>query len=131
MVEQWEEFPIGPRDPESNLHVTLSRKGEILVGARAFESFGEPEAAVLLFDKLNSRIGLLPSHRRVENAYPLTIKSEKYRHRVIRAYRFCRHHKIKTDRTIAFNNVTINEEGVMVLDLKTTSVIGKPKKSND
>ncbi len=128
MVEQWEEFPIGPKDVENDLHVTLSPKGEILVGARAFERLGRPEAAVLLFDKLNSKIGLLPAHKRVANAYPLTIRSEKYRHRVVRASRFCRHHGIKSDRTIAFADVEINEEGIMILDLKTTTAIGTTSK---
>ena len=131
MVEQWEEFKIGPKDLETDLHVTLSRKGEILVGARACERFGNPEAVVFLFDKLNSKIGLLPAHKRVENAYPLTVKNVKYKHRVIHASRFCRNYGIKTDRRIAFTDVSINEEGIMVLDLKTTTAIGTPKKSND
>ncbi|MFN0279417.1 MAG: hypothetical protein ACKVRN_12605 [Pyrinomonadaceae bacterium] len=130
IVEQWEEFPIGPKDVSSELHVTMSRKGEILIGAHAFERFGKPEAALLLFDKMNSRIGLMPSHRRVANAYPMTVKSERYRHRVIRAYRFCRHHGIKVDRTIAFSEVSINEEGILILNLKTTAAIGKPPKPN-
>jgi hypothetical protein len=130
MVEQWEEFHAGPKDVGSDLHVTLNRNGVILIGARAFEQMGKPDAAVLLFDKLNSKIGLMPSHNRVENAYPLQSKG-KGRHRVLRANKLCRHYGIKTDRTIEFSNAMINDEGILVLDLKTTSVIGKPKKSND
>lgn len=126
MVEQWEEFPIGPSDPERDLHVTLNSKGMIMIGARAFEEMGKPDAAVLFFDKLNSKIGLLPSHSRVENAYPLQTKG-KHRHRIVRANRFCRHHGIKTDRTIEFTDAKINDDRILVLDLKTTTPIGKPK----
>jgi hypothetical protein len=123
MVRQWEEFPVGPGDGSGEMHVTLSRKGEILVGAAAFEKWGEPEAAVLLFDKINSVIGLMPSNSHASNAYPLKTKA-KARYRVVRAYRFCRHHGIKVDRTVAFNEPEI-DEGVLVLNLKQTRVVGR------
>lgn len=125
MVEQWEEFHAGPKNVESDLHVTMNSNGVILIGARAFEQMGKPDAAVLLFDKLNSKIGLMPSHERVENAYPMQSKG-KHRHRVLRANRFCRHYGIKIDRTIEFPNAQINDEGVLILDLKTTTVTGRP-----
>ena len=60
---------------------------------------------------------------------PMHSNSEKYRHRVIRASRFCSHYGIRTDRTITFSDVRINEEGILVLDLKTTTAIGKPKRA--
>ena len=123
-VRQWEEFPVGPGGDADHLHVTLGKKGEIVIGAVAFEKFGKPEAAVLLFDKVNSVIGLLPSHRRAENAYPLIVKTNG-RHRVVRANRFCRHHGIRVERTIAFNKPEIDGEGILVLDLKATSGLGK------
>ena len=128
MVEQWEVFHAGLKDVASDLHVTLNSDGVILLGARTYERFGKPDAAVLLFDKLNSKIGLMPSHNRVENAYPLQSKG-KHRHRVLRANRFCRHWGIKVDRTIEFPNAQINDDGVLVLDLKTTNAIGKPKQT--
>ena|SRR5664279_4838288 len=125
MVRQWEEFPIGPGSGDDDLHVTLSKKGEILIGANAFERLGKPDAAVLLFDKVNSTIGVLPADRKAGNAYPLLAKP-KGRHRIIRANKYCRHYGIRVDRTIAFNTPEIDDEGVLVLKLKTTTVIGKP-----
>lgn len=129
MLEQWEEFKIGPKEVESDLHVTLNKHGVILIGARAFERMGNPDAAVLHFDKLNSKIGLTPSHSRVENAYPLQSKG-KHRHRVLRANRLCRHYGIKIDRTIEFPDAHINDDGILILDLKTTNVIGRPTTTN-
>ena len=95
-VQQWEEFLVGPGGAGSELHVTLSRKGEILVGANAFEKMGSPEAAVLLFDRVNSLIGLRPAHPKTPNSYPLKAKTN-CRHRIARASRFCRHHRIRVD----------------------------------
>ena len=129
MIRQWEEFPVGPNDEAGNLHVTLSRKGEILLGAAAFERLGKPEAAVLLFDKINSVIGLLPSPSRNQNAYPLKAKS-KARHRIVRANKFCRHYGIRVDRTVAFNMPEIDEEGILVLNLRTTTAIGSRQKQD-
>ena len=108
------------------LHVTLGTKGEIVIVAKAFEKFGEPKAAVLLFDKVNSVIGILPSHRRAENAYPLIAKTN-WRPGVVRANRFCRHYGIKFERTIAFNKPEIDGEGIRVLDLKASSGNGREK----
>ena len=124
MLSQWEEFPIGPGDEGGELHVTLSRKGEILIGAAAFEKMGQPEAAILLFDKLNTKIGLLPSDKRVANAYPLKTVT-RARHRVVRANRFCRHHGIRVERTVAFNKPIIDQDGMLVLDLVRVSKIGR------
>jgi hypothetical protein len=124
MIRQWEEFQVGPGNVGDELRVTLSRKGEIMVGAAAFEKLGRPEVAVLLFDKVNSVIGVSPSNKHAKNGYPLKVKTGA-KHRVLRANRFCRHYGIKVDRTVAFNRPEIDEEGILVLDLKATSGVGK------
>lgn len=124
MVSQWEEFPVGPDTDADQMHVTLSKKGEILVGAVAFEKLGKPDMAVLLFDKVNSRIGLMPSNRHAANAYQLKANAN-VRHRMVRASRFCRHHGIKVDRTVAFCNAEIDGDGILVLDLRSTRGVGK------
>lgn len=120
---QWEEFTVGPKDRTRDLHVTMDRKGAIMIGVAAFEGLGKPEAAVLLYDKANSLIGILPGHPRAANAYPLKKKS-RCKHRMLRANRFCRHHNIRVDRIVAFNNARI-DEGVLILNLRSTTAIGK------
>src|ERR1043165_254592 len=115
MSTQWEEFEFGPGD-KKELRVTLTRKGEITIGAVAVEAMGEPEAAVLLWDKAASRIGIKRAPvARATNAFPL-LRHGKWRHRVIRASRFCRHHRIRVERTVAFQEVAIDDDGVLVLD---------------
>lgn len=123
-IKKWEEFQVGPKDVSGEMHVTLNAKGEIVIGAAAFERFGRPEVAVLLFDKEQELIGVLPASSRAKNAYPL--KGKKVgRHRTIRANRFCRHHGIRVAATMAFNKPEIDEEGVLVLDMNDARIVGK------
>lgn len=127
---QWEEFPVGAGTSggDRELHVTLNRRGEIMIGARAFEKLGEPEAAVLLFDKRNETIGIAPVEPDAVNAYPL-IEKRNCRHRLIRANLFCRHHKIFVPRTAAFGRVEIDDEGILILNLRSlVGIGGKPRK---
>ena len=118
MERKWDEYKLGPSDERSRMHVTLSVRGEILIGAKTFDRIGRPDAAVLLFDKENQVIGLRPTHPRIANAYLLGPKTTG-RHRVIRASRFCRDHGIKVTRTTVFKQ-PVMEKGVLVLDLKET-----------
>ena len=123
MFKKWEEFALGPRDRDNGLHVTLNEKGEIMIGAKAIDQFEECEWAILLFDRWNKFIGVAPSKTKTENAFPL-VKKSKGRHRVIRAGRFCKYHGIRVQRTTACM-AEIDEEGVLVLDLKLIRAAGK------
>lgn len=99
-----------------------------MVGASAFERLGEPEAAVLLFDRRNETIGVAPADADAVNAYPM-LRKKKGRHRVLRANLFCRHHRIFVPRTALFGTASIDEDGTLVLDLRTlVGVGGKPSK---
>ncbi len=128
LIKQWEEFPVGPVD-EGELHVTINRKGEIVIGKRAFAELGKPDFAVLLMDRRNEFIGVVPVSSRVKNSYPL-IQPTRGPHRTIRASRFCKHYGIYYERTTAFHKPKIDEDGVLVLDLKAGRVIGKRWKSH-
>ena len=123
MITHWEEFQTGPTPPnEDRLHVTLNPKHVILMNGNMYEKLGSPEAVVLLFDKLNSVIGVNPAPKSRTNAFPVTSKT-KGRQKMIRATPFCRHHNIKVDKTTAFINADVDEEGVLRLDLKATTPI--------
>ena len=127
MIKHWAEFMVGPRDVSNEMHVTLNRKGEIMVGATAYERFGRPGRAVLLFDKVNSLIGMVPASTVAKNGYPMIAKKNA-RHRVLRANRFCRHFGLQVPRTVAFDKPLIDEEGVLVLDITKTHIVGKAGK---
>ena len=123
-VRQWEEFPVGPGDTADRLHVTLDRKGTLLLGRPVFERLGEPDAVVLLFDRINSTIGVRPAHIHQPNAYPVLTKPN-VTYRLIRANRFCRHYAIRIPNTIAFDKPTIEADKVLVLDLRATRNVSR------
>jgi hypothetical protein len=126
IFRKWEEFPVGPSGAVSGLHVSLNRKGEILIGARTFRKFGEPEQVLLLFDRRNKSIGIVPTTPKATNCYPL-IEKKNGGHRVIRANLFCRHYGINADQTIVFNTAEIDEDGVLVLNLNEYRYVVRPR----
>ena len=123
MFKNWEEFALGPKDRREDMHVTLNDKGEIMIGATAAERFGPHDRAVLLYDRWNGLVGVAPVNAGAENSFPIVNKS-KGRHRVIRAGRFFRYYGIIMPRTTACK-AEIDEEGVLVLDLKATRAVRK------
>ena len=121
MISHWEEFQAGPTMPRSErMHVTLSERNIILLNGNIHDKLGNPNAVILLFDKVNSVIGVLAASPHVPNAFPVKQKGEG-RHRLIRATPFCKHYGIVMDSTTAFLNPEIDDEGVLRLDLKTTT----------
>ncbi len=123
MIKNWEEFALGPRDPREEMHVTVNKNGEIMIGAAAAERFGRYDWAVLLYDRWNGLIGVAPTNEKSANAFPI-VNKVKGRHRVIRAGRFFRYYGIFMPRTTACK-AELNEEGLLVLDLKATRAVRK------
>lgn len=128
----WEEFPVGPVGMRSGtgLRVTLSPKGEFMVGAKAFEKMGRPVAAVLLFDRKAGVIGICPALPMTPNGYPL-IEKKNGRHRVLRANLFCRHYGIYVGRTAAFGTARVDEDGILELELQSLVGVGRMKDESD
>ena len=121
MISHWEEFKAGPTLPlTERIHVTLNRKNVILLNGNIHAKLGHPTAVVLLFDKVNSIIGVNPAPETLTNAFPVKIK-DRGRHRLIRATPFCQHYGIKMDTTTVFLNPEIDDDGILHLDLKATT----------
>jgi len=130
MIIHWEEFSAGPTKPrEERMHVTLSRRNVILLNGNVHERLGCPEAVLLLFDKVNSIIGIDPAPASRPNAFPVRTKG-RGRHRLIWASPFCKHFGIKVDRVTAFINAEIDENGVLRLDLRSTTEITRRSGQN-
>lgn len=125
MEANWKEFEIGPAK-KGKMHVTLCRKGNIMVGAAAFDRLGRPDAAVLLYDEEMKLIGLRPAHPQTPNAFPMQ-GMKCGRHRVVRANRFCRHHGLNVERMMAFINPKI-DGAMLILDMNEIRPVGKLSK---
>ncbi len=120
-MRTWDEFFGGPNlAGDKRLYVSLNRKGVLLLNKRAFEKIGAPKAAILLYDRRNSTIGLRAATPDTKHAFPFKRKPFE-----IRAMPFCRHHKLKVPRTISFPNPEIDPDGTLLLDLHTAIEVGR------
>ena len=122
MARQWEKFSAGPtRSTRDQMHVTLNKKGTIMLNRKAFQDLGSPKAVVLFFEKTTSVIGVSPAHDKLREAFPVKCRNDQYW--VINAISFCRHFGIDVTGTKAFTDPEIDDKGVLELDLRATRVI--------
>ncbi len=125
MLGCWEEFEDGPTIPrETRMYVTLSSRSVIHLNGNVYERLGKPKFVRLLFDRLNSRIGILPSGTPMPNAFPVKQKGTG-RHRIIWASPFCKFYGIHFDRIRSFVDPQIDGDGILRLDLRNTVTVGR------
>jgi len=117
----FEKFTGGPNKPrEHRVHITLSPRNVIYLNRNARRLLGDPEAVVLHYDREDARIGIMPAHLQLEEAFPLVIHGTKHIYWKIQASRFCRNYEIRVPTTQAFVRPEVDGAGMLLLDLKTT-----------
>ena len=122
MRPDWRECPRGDVFGQwAAFYVTMNRKGEIAMSRVTYERLGEPRAFLVLFDTVNNRIGLKPSTPSTRNAYPAGVQG-RHGGRVVRAYRLMQEFGIDLPETVRFHDAEIDEDGVLILDLRTARV---------
>ena len=123
MICQWEEYDLGPTQARTErVHATINRKNTILINGNLHTRLGNPGAVKLLFDRVNSIIGVAPVPETMANSFPVTAPAAG-RHRLIRATPFCRYFGISIDGTTHFREPEIDENGVLRLNLNATSPV--------
>ena len=121
----WVEFVGKPnRVRRDEPRVTLNRKCIFLLNKAAFEALDEPEAVKLFYDQRNRSLGIAKTDVKYENAFPVKAK-DKYSNRVICASPACVNFGIRVEKTIAFNRIEFDHDGIMSLDLDRATVIGR------
>ena len=110
--------------------VTMNPKGRIVLGQKVYKQLGEPEWVKLLFDKPNRRIGIKPTNKGATNAYRVSRESARAP-MIVRAYRLMVEFDIQLGETVQFDDAEIDEEGILVLNLRTarTCVMGRRTKN--
>ena len=103
------------------LYVTLNRKGEIVISRVTWERFGGPAAVHVLFDDTNQRIGLKPTAPAMRNADPVR-KITRHGARRIPAFRLLAETNIRIEDTIQFHDAEIDDDGTLVLNLRTARI---------
>jgi len=122
MKRDWQELPRGDvHSAVAGLHVTLNKKGFIVLSRTVYKRLGEPRAVLILFDRVNNRIGLKAASPSIRNAYPIA-KYGRHGGRIVRAYRLLVEHGIDLPDTVEFPNAWIDEDEVLNLDLRTARV---------
>ena len=120
-----QEFQGSPNRVERDVpRVTLNDRGVMRLNKLAWEALGSPSAVKLFFDENELVIALKPDDLRRRNAFPLTPK-DRGRNRIIHTRPFCKHHKIRIERTVLFHDVEIDNEGTMLLWLDKTTAVGR------
>ncbi len=129
MLGRWEEFEEGPTVPRSvRMHVTLSPRCVLYLNKNVFQQLGKPKFVRLLFDRLNSTIGVLPTNHETKNAFPVKEKGRS-RDKIIWASPFCRYWGIHFERIRAFVDPEIDQDGILRLSLRNTvAVARRPRK---
>lgn len=126
MIKHWTKFPGRPhgRFRGDGVRVTMGPKGVIYMNSKAWELLGRARAVEMMFDKPRAVIGLIPANPDLPEAFPLKDKKGTSSKQIF-ASAFCTHFLIKLVRTGQFNEVEIDEDGVMTLALETISAVGR------
>lgn len=115
MARDWEEFDEPSTPKISDLHVSMSPKGQVFLSRNAHDALEKPTHVVMLFEEKTSTIGIRPVPERTKNAFRLypTFISGSYRFHTLR---FIRKHDIQLDYTVRFPTAFV-EDGVLLLEL--------------
>jgi hypothetical protein len=122
MRADWEECPRGDVMPQyAGLYVTMNPTGDIVMSRVTYQMLGEPKAFLLLFDRTNRRIGLKPTGLHIRNAYPVCVGT-RAGGKKLHGHRLTRQYQIDLPQTVLFHDARIDEDGILVLDLRTARI---------
>ena len=126
MRKTFTEFVGTPNGRHANRpRVTLNFRGVMILNGIAHEGLETPSAVTLHYDEDERIIALKPANPGRPNAFPLKPKGQTGRYRLINASPFCKHFRIRVDRTVTFNDIKIDNEGVMLLNLRQATSVAR------
>jgi len=128
MQRNWEEAAReAHRTARVGHYATINGAGNIVIGRFTHEALGSAEAVMLLFDRVNMSIGLKRAHPRQENAYPLKPMG-RHGAKLIRGAQAANQFGLRINGTMRFINPEIDEDGVLVLDLRNMKTAARSSK---
>lgn len=129
MAIHWDVFKGGATRPSNDrINVTLNKKNVLTINRFTAKLLGNPEAVILMFDKKESVIGVVPSNLRDKYAFALKPKGRVNCNWVVNTAPFCRHFGIIIDRTEKFDDAELDDEGILRLDLRKTHNVSNRKR---
>ena len=122
MKGNWKQVRRGDEHPGyAGLYVTLNQKGHFSINRVTWLRMDSPEAFQLFYDSANSRIALKPSAKAGRDAYPACSGGRNGSRRV-HAARLLNECEIDLPATVRFYDAEIDNDGVLILDLRTARV---------
>jgi hypothetical protein len=119
----WREIPNNDIPAQAaGISVTLNPRGHIAMSRKTHELLGEPEGVIVSFDDANSCIGLRKAHLSTRNVFHVSLRDKKTGGKVVYARRLMTEAKIVLPQTIQFYDADIDEDGILILDLRTARV---------
>ena len=104
------------------LYVTLNRKGDFHLSGPTYSKMGEPKAVQIFFDSANNRFGLKQAALGARNAFPVCKRGPRGGRRIFVAA-VLKEFRIDIPETIQFFDADFDDEGILVLDLRTARVL--------
>lgn len=125
MKNEWEAFEGMPYRSQRRLpRVTMSGNKVFVLNRVAVEAIGNPEAVQFFFDAKRNRIGLKATA--IENRFAFQLKTRPNQSfRTVNAGAFCTNYGIRSKGTVQFNEITVDEDGILTLDLTTVTKVGR------
>ena len=118
MMEDWQEFNgVAARFRRTRMRVTLTAGKDFYLNRLALEALGKPEAVKYYFDVSRSRIGIKASTTDAEQS--VLVRKRERDYGLVRAAHFCNYYGIKPEESVTFEEVRIDDNGMLILDLKT------------
>jgi len=123
MRPNWKEVPRGDGVVPhfAGVYVTMNPKGVIAMSRVTYDRMGAPKAFQVLFDTVNNRIGLKPAALTARNAYPVRVHSARGGKR-LNVHRLTQEFTISLPQTVRFYDADTDEDGILILDLRTARI---------
>ena len=127
MRNQWETFKgrqyraTTRREPR----VTLGHKGTFYLNGIAYDLLGRCGAVEMLYDEYQRMIGLKPTDPRSTNAFAIKHHGKAGNYKRISAAAFCQHLRLRYPGTMIFNNVDLDDDGVLRLDMTSMITVSR------
>ena len=121
MKVEWEEIKKGDAHAASaGIRATLNSQGQIFFNRTTHKRLGQPQAVLLLYDRINHRIGVRAANPGHRNAWKLGVKAHGAR--IVRAYKLLAEKGIIVPDTVEFPDAFIDDDEILTLDLRSARV---------
>jgi hypothetical protein len=123
LERQFEKFTGGPsgKRMSGRFRITINKRGTIYFSDRAYEAIGRPKAVALYYNREDDVIAIEPAYPRFIQNFPVKQAQMGW---VVWAASFCRHYRIDIADTDVFNRPEVNNDGILLLNLRDTTRVG-------